>query len=86
MRPIKLFAFWSMFCLTFACALPAVAGPIFSCVKAVSSNNGNFIVLIDAQLEPGQGDPANAQRFFLQVFSKETVINARDKLMAPATH
>src|SRR5207248_5781845 len=83
MRTNKQFAFPLCFCLTFACALPAVAGPVFPCVKAVSSKNGNFMVLNDIQLEPSQ---RTVQRVSLQVFSKENFINANDRLTAPATY
>jgi hypothetical protein len=83
MRPKKQAAFLSVFCLNFACALPAVAGAPFPCPKAVSSKNGNFLVFIDIQGEPRQG---GVQRVELQVFSKEILINAKDKLTAPATY
>jgi hypothetical protein len=45
-------------------ALPAVAGPLFPCVKAVGSKKGNFLVLTDVQPEPGQG---NTQRVLSRV-------------------
>ena len=70
-------------CLVFLLALPAVGGPLFPCVKAVSSKNGNFLVLTDVQPEPGQG---NTQRVLLHVFPKETFINTKDRLAAPASY
>jgi len=75
--------FWFGLCLVPLLALPAVAGPLFPCVKAVSSKNGNFLVLIDVQPEPGQG---NAQTVLLQVFPKENFINTKDRLAAPASY
>jgi hypothetical protein len=70
-------------CPVFLLALPAVAGPLFPCVKAVSSKNGNFLALTDVQPEPGQG---NAQRVLLQVFPRENFINTKDRLAAPASY
>ncbi len=52
-------------------------------MKAVSSKNGNFLVLTDVQFEPRQG---SVQRVSLQVFSKEDFINEKDRLTAPATY
>jgi hypothetical protein len=82
-RPSKQAAFLSVFFLSFAYAMPAVAAPLFPCIKAVASKNGNFLVLSDIQGGPGQG---SVRRVSLQVFPKETFINAKDKLTAPATY
>ncbi len=62
--------------LTLACAVPALAGALPPCVKAVSSNNGSFLVISDVQLEPGHGNGARVQQVSLHVFPKENFINA----------
>jgi len=70
--------------LMLACAVPALAGALPPCVKAVSSKNGNFLVISDVQLEPGNG--ARVQQVSLQVFPKENFINGKDRLTLPATY
>jgi hypothetical protein len=65
--------------LLLACGSSAIAGPPFPCVRAVSSKNGNFLVLAD-QFVPGR------ERVSLQVFGKENFINAHQRLAAPATY
>jgi hypothetical protein len=72
--------------LILACARPALAGPLPPCVKAVSSNNGNFLVISNVQLEPELGNRARVQQVSLQVFPKENFINAKDRLTSPATY
>ena len=72
--------------LILACALPALAGPLPPCVKAVSSNNGSFLVISDVQLEPEHGNGARVQQVSLQVFPKENFINAKDKVTSPASY
>ncbi len=72
--------------LMLACALPALAGPIPPCVKAVSSNNGSFLVISDVQLQPESGNRARVQQVSFQVFPKENFINAKDRLTSPATY
>jgi hypothetical protein len=72
--------------LILACTLPALAGALPPCVKAVSSNNGNFLVISDAQLEPEQGTTARVQQVSLQVFPKENFINTKDRVTSPATY
>ena len=72
--------------LMLACALPARAGALPPCVKAVSSNNGNFLVISDLQLEPEIGNRTRVQQVSLQVFPKENFINAKDSLTSPATY
>jgi hypothetical protein len=72
--------------LILVCALPALAGALPPCVKAVSSNNGNFLVISDAQLEPEQGNISRVQQVSLQVFPKENFINTKDRVASPATY
>ena len=72
--------------LILGCAPPVLAGALPPCVKAASSNNGNFLVITDSQLEPGRGDIARVQGVSLQVFPKETFINAKDRITSPATY
>lgn len=70
-----------------ACALPALAGALSPCVKAVGSNNGNFLVITDVQWEPEQReDTFRARRVSLLVFPKENFINAKDRVSAPVTY
>lgn len=72
--------------LILCCALPVLAGVLPPCVKAVSSNNGSFLVITDTHPEPGQGGIARVQEVSLQVFPKETFINAKDRITSPATY
>lgn len=72
--------------LILACALTAVAGPLPPCVKAVSSNNGSFLVISDVQLESEHGNGARVQQVSLQVLPKENFINAKDRVTSPATY
>jgi hypothetical protein len=72
--------------LILVCAVPALAGAAPPCVKAASSNNGNFLVISDFQLEPGPGNTAKVRQVSLQVFPKENFINAKDRLTSPATY
>ena len=72
--------------LILACALPALAGPLPPCVRAVSSNSGSFLVISDVQLQPDHGNGARVQRVSLQVFPKENFINAKDRVTSPATY
>ncbi|HYN14966.1 MAG TPA: hypothetical protein VES66_04145 [Terriglobales bacterium] len=86
MRRSAQLTFLRVLCLIFSLALPAVAGQLFPCPRAVSSSNGNFLVLSDVQFEHGQGLTARVKRVSLQVFSKEHFINAKDRLTTPATY
>jgi hypothetical protein len=79
MRLKRRYVFLGVLSLFLASGSSAMAGPLFPCVKAVSSKNGNFLVLTD-QFVPGQ------ERVSLQVFSKENFINAHQRLAAPATY
>jgi hypothetical protein len=72
--------------LILAGALPALAGPPSPCVRAVSSNNGNFLVISDVHLEPEHENRARVQQVSLQVFPKENFINANDRVTSPATY
>lgn len=72
--------------LSLACAIPALAGPLPPCVKAVSSNNGSFLVISDVQLAPEHGNGARVQQVSLQVFPKENFINAKDRVTSSATY
>lgn len=74
-----------LFLITFA-ALHALAGALPPCIKAVSSNNGKFLVISDVLLEPESQNTATVRQVSLQVFPKETFVNAKDRLAAPATY
>jgi hypothetical protein len=70
---------------------PAFAGPLFPCVKAVTSKNGDYIVVADRELrpEPDRGDrmhPPRLQQVSLNVLPKEDFINAKDKVIASANY
>jgi len=65
---------------------PAVAGPPAICVKAVSSDNGNFLVISQTQFEPGDPKkPRTARQVTLEIFPKETLIQ-KGGVPAPATY
>jgi hypothetical protein len=71
--------------LILVCALPALGGPLRPCVKAVSSPNGNFLVITDAQLESEHENPGWVKQVSLQVFPSEKFLK-EDRLPAPATY
>jgi hypothetical protein len=85
MRPKSIFIFLRVLCVTAACGLPVVASALFPCVRAVSSANGNFVVIVDAPFEPEQGK-APSRTISLNVLPRETFINEKDELLAPATY
>lgn len=72
-------------CQVLPLALPALAGPLFRCPKAVSSSKGNFLVLSNIQLKPGPDGTMKIERFSLQVFPKENFIHVSDKTPGAAT-
>ena len=78
-------------CVSLACGLPAFAGPLFPCVKAVTSKNGDYIVVVERQ-RPSEPDrearvrPGKLQQVSLNVLPKEDFINEKDKLIASATY
>ena len=68
---------------------PALAGQPPPCVKAVSSKSGDFLVLMDMQLDPPQSKDGVTRRirgFSFEIFPKENFINAKDRLTAPGTY
>jgi hypothetical protein len=72
-------------CVIGACVRPAAAGGPFPCVKAVSSPQGNFLVITDRQIEPIQGDIGEIRQVSFQMFPKEEFINAKDRMNSPLT-
>lgn len=63
----------------------AVAGAFPPCVKAVSSKNGNFLVLSTLRREPIEGSRfTHTVGVTLEVFPKENFINAKDSVNASA--
>jgi hypothetical protein len=72
-------------CQVLPLALPALAGPLFRCPKAVSSSKGNFLVLSNIQVKPGPDGTLKIERFSLQVFPKENFIHVSDKTTRAAT-
>src|SRR5580698_2246933 len=65
--------------LLLACGSAAIAGPPFPCFKAMSSKNGNFLVVIDPYV-PGR------ERVTLQIWSKGIFLNESQRLSGPATY
>jgi hypothetical protein len=68
---------------------PALAGQPPPCVKAASSKSGNFLVLMEMQLDPPQSKDGLARGirgFSFEIFPKENFINAKDKMTAPAAY
>ena len=85
MRLSTLSAFSGTVSLILALAVPASAGPLPTCVRAASSKNGNFLALMNMQLEPQQSSDGVTRRirgFSFEVFPKENFINAKDRLTA----
>ncbi len=64
----------------------AISSPLPPCVKVASSSNGNFLVISDFQLEPGDGDIRTVKQVTLQVLPRETFINSKDRITAPARY
>jgi hypothetical protein len=67
-------------------AFPGLAGQPPSCIKAASSKNGNFLVLMNMQLDPPQSKGGVTMRFSFEIFPKENFLNAKDRLTAPGTY
>lgn len=69
--------------------LPALAGQLPTCIKSSSSRNGNFLALMNTQLDPPQASEGVARKirgFSFEIFPKENFINAGDRLTAPGTY
>ena len=60
--------------------LPAFAGPLFPCPKAASSRNGNFLVVTELETASISGAGATIQRAVLNIYARETFINAHQRL------
>ncbi len=67
-------------------SLPALAGSLPPCIKAASSKSGNFLVVMNMVLDPPQSGVATRRirQFSFEVFPKESFINPKDRLTAPA--
>jgi len=65
-------------CLIVSCCLPVAGGQLLPCVKAVSSTNGNFIVIVETGLDV----PGKAIQVSLSVLSKEGFVT---RSFAPVT-
>jgi len=65
--------------LLFLGAISAVAGGLFPCPKAASSDNGNFLVISDVQFEQLPNNRLRLERVSLKIFPKEQFINAKDR-------
>lgn len=78
--------------------LPAAASPLFPCPSVASSEKGNFLAVIEYQYEPPDseivrkimsaqsGPPQTIQvirQTTIQVYSRETFINAKDRMTSP---
>ena len=76
---------WSGILALVLSALPAVAGPLAPCIRAVGSASGSFLVITDAEFPHAL--PATADRVTLQVVPKETFVNdANHKVASPNTY
>jgi len=70
-------------CLALVICIPACASALIPCVKAVSSKNGNFLVIVETERGLPGGLPDHLS---LNVLPKEGFINSKDRLIAPATY
>ena len=77
MHPAE-FPILRLLCIAAAGGLTATAGPLFPCVRAVSSPNGNFLVVVDTALEP--------RKISLNIFPRENFNNETQQLLATTTH
>jgi len=64
-------------------SLPLLAGALMPCVKASSSASGNFLVV--TTMEYQSADAHKVQQVTLDIFPKETFINAKDRVVSPST-
>ena len=62
MRLKAAFKFSAIICLVLACIRPAMAGAPSPCIKAVTSQNGNFLVITDMQIEPAEGNTGRVRQ------------------------
>lgn len=83
--PLRAPIFFGLFLAVFS-TNAAISSPLPPCVKAASSSNGHFLVISDFQLEPGDGDISRVKQVTLQVLPRETFINAKDRITAPAAY
>jgi hypothetical protein len=91
MRLSAILAFYCVPTLILGFALPGWAGQHrYSCIKAASSRNGGFLVLMNMQLDaPQNNDPGPARRIrqvSFEMFPKVDFTNAKDKLTAPGEY
>jgi len=61
-----------------------MAGALPPCVKAVSSASGTFLVVSETEYQPGDSSEVSrkVQQVTLEVFPKETFINAKDRVVS----
>lgn len=62
----------------------AVAGQLFPCPKAVTSDDRSFLVVSDVQFEHFPNNRVQVEKVSLQVFPKEHFINAKDRFHTSA--
>ena len=67
-------------------AFPGLAGQPPSCIKAASSKNGNFLVLVNMELDSAQSKDGVTMRFSFEIFPKENFLNAKDRLTTPGAY
>ena len=85
MRLSAISAFSGAVSLILGLTVPALAGTPPPCIKAASSKNGDFLVLMNMQLDALQSNDGVARRirgFSFEVFPRENFINAKDRLTA----
>jgi len=85
MRLSAISAFSGAVSLILGLTVPASAGTPPPCINGASSKNGDFLVLMNMQLDAPQSNDGVARRirgFSFEVFPKENFINAKDRLTA----
>jgi hypothetical protein len=70
----------------FAWSFPVIAGPLFPCIKAVSSKNGNFVAVVDLQPKTEQRSAVGPHLISINILPKENFINQKDNFVAPVTY
>ena len=69
--------------LAFGFCFPVIAGPLFPCIKAVSSKNGNFVAVVDLTPKIERRSAVEPLLISINILSKENFINT---FAAPVTY
>ncbi len=74
-------------CILCTSSIPTLAVPPAICTKAVSSGNGDFLVIIQTEFEPSESNmPRTARQVTLEVFPREVSVRAKDGKPWPAAY